>query len=79
MPPILQQLQSMSPADITEAATNSHPESDHPPAHSMKAHDLAMDLVHDRHSKRELVDLVRWLILGAPATNPVKLLERHNL
>lgn len=26
---------------------------------------VAMDLVHDRHSKRELVDLVRFLIMNA--------------
>lgn len=79
MPPILQQLQSMSQTDITEAIVMSHPESDNPLEHSMKADAWAMDLVHDRHSKRQLVDLVRWLILGAPITNQAKLLERHNL
>jgi hypothetical protein len=31
----------------------------------LKADELAMKLVGERHSKRDLVDLVRWLILLA--------------
>lgn len=34
--------------------------------HAFLADDLAMQLVGERHNKRDLVDLVRWLILRKP-------------
>ncbi len=39
----------------------------------LKADSLAMELVGERHSKRELVDLVRWLILLSPQSFPKEL------
>ncbi|HEX8313012.1 MAG TPA: hypothetical protein VF614_16930 [Chthoniobacteraceae bacterium] len=40
-----------------------HPMSQHPPDAAIDADLLAMKLVGERHEKRELVNLVRWLIL----------------
>ena len=46
---------------------NSHPVcSDHPDR--FRADNMAMKLVGERHEKRELVDLVRWLILDKAET-----------
>jgi len=39
---------------------------DDAPLGALEADALAMELVHERHSKRDLVDLVRWLILRNP-------------
>ena len=43
-----------------------HPMDDDAPLGALEADALAMELVHERHSKRDLVDLVRWLILRNP-------------
>ena len=33
---------------------------------SLKADALAMNLIHGRHEKRELVNLIRWCLMGCP-------------
>lgn len=39
---------------------------------ALEADEMAMRMVGIRHSKRDLVNLVRWLLLGAPgAEDPV--------
>ena len=40
-----------------------HPMNDDAPAGALEADSLAMTLVGERHDKRDLVDLVRWLLL----------------
>lgn len=42
-----------------------HPVLDNAPEGSTKADSLAMEMIHVRHSKRDLVNLVRYLILNA--------------
>ena len=44
-----------------------HPMADGCGDRECNADDLAMKLVGERHSKRDLVDLVRWLILTKPS------------
>lgn len=46
---------------------NSHPETSKDPMR-FKADVLAMELVRDRQSKRELVDVIRWLIMDNAKT-----------
>lgn len=43
-----------------------HPMEDPGVPLAFEADDLAMKLVGERHDKRDLVDLVRWLILRKP-------------
>lgn len=43
-----------------------HPTEDGAPEKALAADAMAMQLVHDRHSKRDLVNLVRWLIVERP-------------
>lgn len=43
-----------------------HPMDDDAPVGALEADGLAMQLVGERHGKRDLVDLVRWLILRNP-------------
>ncbi len=45
---------------------STHPDNDNSSDKEIAADDLAMKLVGERHEKRELVDLVRWLILRSP-------------
>lgn len=49
-----------------------HPMSDGAGDREGEADNLAMDLVGERHDKRDLVDLVRWLLLNSWATHVVK-------
>jgi hypothetical protein len=44
-----------------------HPCNDNAGAWELEADMLAMKLVGERHEKRELVNLVRWLILRKPS------------
>lgn len=38
---------------------------------AMAADALAMDLLHGRHDKRDIVNLIRWTLMGCPIpTNP---------
>jgi hypothetical protein len=60
---------------VEEAIQASHPETDlvRPAVASkdcLAADGLAMKLVHQRHAKRDLVNLVRWLLLGTPYLEP---------
>ncbi len=43
-----------------------HPMHEYAPTGALEADALAMQLVGERHGKRDLVDLVRWLILRNP-------------
>lgn len=45
---------------------STHPMSEDAPVGAVEADALAMQLVGERHAKRDLVDLVRWLILRNP-------------
>jgi hypothetical protein len=54
-----------------------HPENDNAGAWEIDADMLAMKLVGERHEKRELVNLVRWLILRKP-TGLIQPLAHNN-
>jgi hypothetical protein len=30
---------------------------------------LAMELIHGRHDKREIVNMIRWVLMGCPSEN----------
>ena len=55
----------MSNEDINRAIDASHPE-ELDTATSRAADQLAMMLIHNRHEKREIVNLLRWCLLGFP-------------
>ena len=56
----------MSNEEITRSIDATHPET-LDTSRSLAADQLAMMLIHNRHEKREIVNLLRWLILGAPS------------
>jgi hypothetical protein len=36
---------------------------------SYAADALAMELIHGRHDKREIVNMIRWVLMGCPSEN----------
>lgn len=56
----------MSNEEIQRAIDATHPET-LDTSRSLAADQLAMMLIHNRHEKREIVNLLRWLILDAPS------------
>jgi hypothetical protein len=56
----------MTGKDVAEAIAASHPtEMEMPEVYG--ADELAMDLIHGRHSKREIVNLLRWALMNCPS------------
>jgi hypothetical protein len=62
---LVKRVSRMNGDEITAAIEASHP-METEEAGVMDADALAMHLVGARHEKRELVNLVRWLLIGAP-------------
>jgi hypothetical protein len=50
---------------IHEAIEATHPCRMETPE-SYQADALAMELIHKRHDKREIVNLIRWCLMGCP-------------
>ena len=72
-PNLVKRISRLSCEEIAAAIDASHPvETDD--ANLLHADALAMRLVGARHDKRELVNIVRWLLLKAP--NDPKLSDR---
>lgn len=67
----LKAIEVLSDAAIDSAIEACHPEVDGAGTQELRADALAMRLVHPRYSKRELVDLVRWLLLGGAEAEPI--------
>lgn len=61
-PRLVRRVNRMSDEEIAAAIDASHPIE----TGVTEADTLAMKLVGSRHGKRDLVDLVRWLLIGAP-------------
>jgi|LakMenE18May11ns_1017448.scaffolds.fasta_scaffold9853876_2 hypothetical protein len=40
---------------------------------SYAADALAMELIHGRHDKREIVNMIRWVLMGCPSENVLTL------
>ncbi len=62
---LLKRVSRMNGEEIAAAIEASHP-METEEAGVMDADALAMHLVGARHEKRKLVNLVRWLLIGAP-------------
>ena len=62
---LVKRVSRMNGDEISAAIEASHP-METGEAGVMAADALAMHLVGARHEKRELVNLVRWLLIGAP-------------
>ncbi len=58
---------------IHEAIEATHPCRMETPE-SYAADALAMELIHKRHDKREIVNLIRWCLMGCP---PNSFIEQH--
>ena len=58
-------ISKMSNEEIQRAIDATHPET-LDSSRSLAADQLAMVLIHNRHGKREIVDLIRWLLLDSP-------------
>lgn len=69
---VVRRIESMTPEEIQAAIDASHPVeqiadmSNLATQGCLDADALAMRLIHDRHGKREIVDLLRWVLMGAP-------------
>lgn len=62
----VQRVGRMTGKDVAESIAASHPtEMEMPEVYG--ADELAMDLIHGRHSKREIVNLLRWALMGCPS------------
>lgn len=62
----VQRVGRMSGKDVAESIAASHPtEMEMPEAHG--ADELAMFLLQGRHSKREIMNLLRWVLMGCPS------------
>lgn len=62
----VQRVGRMTGKDVAEAIAASHPtEMEMPEVYG--ADELAMDLIHGRHSKREIVNLLRWVLMDCPS------------
>ena len=61
----------MSYEEIQRAIDATHPEA-LDTSRSIDADELAMMLVHNRHGKREIVNLIRWIILDSPNVEPTR-------
>lgn len=55
----------MSRPEVQAAIDKSHP-CELETKESLKADELAMELIHGRHEKREIVNMLRWVIMGCP-------------
>ncbi len=42
---------------------------------ALEADEVAMRLIHGRHEKREIVNLLRWLLMAAPTHVEMPLVE----
>jgi hypothetical protein len=56
----------MSAEEIQSAIDANHPAHNESTHEHLEADELAMRLIHGRHGKREIVNLLRWVMMGAP-------------
>lgn len=63
---IVRRIASMSEAEIQSAIDANHPALDNATHDHLEADGLAMRLIHGKHGKREIVNLLRWVMMGAP-------------
>lgn len=61
----------MSNEEIQRAIDATHPET-LDTSRSLAADHLAMMLIHNRHGKREIVNLIRWLLLDSPNDESIR-------
>lgn len=68
----IERISAMDRAAVAAAINACHPAAQTAPVGSpelkqcLEADALAMELITGRHEKREIVDLIRWLLMGAP-------------
>jgi len=62
---LIDRVTDMSPRQVAEAIDKSHPV-ERDDSLTYGADDLAMELIHGRHDKREIVNLIRWCLMGCP-------------
>lgn len=74
---LVKRVSRMNGEEIAAAIEASHP-METEEAGVMDADSLAMHLVGARHEKRELVNLVRWLLIGAPEVCDHDWQEKHD-
>ncbi len=68
---LVARVQDMSPRQVADAINKNHPvEADDDLNYT--ADTLAMELIHGRHDKREIVNLIRWCLMGCPVAKPEK-------
>lgn len=69
---LIPRLLNMTADQISAGIADSHPEgpvwSESDSTTALDADAVAMELIHGRHDKREIVNLVRWLLMGAPSS-----------
>lgn len=65
---LVDRVSKMSREEIKAAIDASHPcELETREAYDADA--LAMELIHGRHDKRVIVNLIRWALMGCPSAN----------
>ena len=70
-------VRAMSPEDVDAAIAANHPvEVETGKCYIADA--LAMDLIHARHEKREIVNLLRWVLMGCPSRDPGERIAADN-
>ncbi len=62
---LVDRVSKMSNVGIASAISHNHPVEE-PTAENYSADTLAMRLIHGRHDKREIVNLIRWCLMGCP-------------
>lgn len=64
---LVERVRKMSRRQVADAIAKSHPmASNDTPLTTFAADELAMELIHGRHDKREIVNLIRWCLMGCP-------------
>lgn len=60
----------MKPQEIQDGIDATHPWSKVLIDGSYEADEVAMNLIHGRHDKREIVNMLRWILMGMPLPTP---------
>lgn len=62
---LVRRVAGMTEVDVAYAVEHNHP-SRLETQESYAADDLAMRLIHGRYGKRDIVNLLRWVLMGCP-------------
>ncbi len=62
---LVERVKDLSPRQVKDAIDKSHPV-DRDDDQTYAADELAMGLIHGRHDKRDIVNLIRWCLMGCP-------------